>query len=340
LKVEATRNGEDFDLNEPEARELFDLIRNEFSEIVDGESIDGDSSDELRDETPFANESSAVQRYENFLATLEREPKEADDDEFESSEAEIQNRFQSIPDDILDEAEIVSLATLDVKNQQGVGDFDGQISTQDLTASSCDPSNKVDETKQSSEPLQSNVAVNPKEDMSDLELAGELDLTNKGYDPPSTFEELQAALPGLPRGRLMKIVNAFEETLGYPSMLTLVPILRETMPNRVTLGWLRSANRRNADFILQKASEDGLVDSSLLNAMLEVRTSAGSIDDALDFHAADFHKHKLVSRIFCKRKDPTGNCFPLHTILIHSILLIAFNSLLRPSVIAWSFKCS
>jgi Tfp pilus assembly protein PilN len=46
----------------------------------------------------------------------------------------------------------------------------------------------------------------------------------------SELEELKQLLPGLPVGRLKKIRQAYQENLSDPSMLTLVPILREKMP--------------------------------------------------------------------------------------------------------------
>ena len=118
-----------------------------------------------------------------------------------------------------------------------------------------------------------------------------------GLDPSqiSKIEDLQSALPGMPLRRVKKILNAYEETLGHPSMLTLMPILRETMPDYVSSGWLKRSNKQNADFALQKASEDGIVDSPLLNSMLEVKANSGSLNEALEYHEDQFTKHKLVS---------------------------------------------
>ena len=111
----------------------------------------------------------------------------------------------------------------------------------------------------------------------------------------SKIEDLQSILPGMPLGRLRKILDAYEKTLGHPSMLTLVPILRETMPDYLSSGRLKRSNKLNADFALQKASEDGIVDSSLLNSMLEVKANAGSLNEALEYREIQFAKHKLVS---------------------------------------------
>ena len=44
------------------------------------------------------------------------------------------------------------------------------------------------------------------------------------------LEELRELLPGLPNSRLRRVRQAYQQTLSDPSLLTLVPILRETMP--------------------------------------------------------------------------------------------------------------
>ena len=110
-----------------------------------------------------------------------------------------------------------------------------------------------------------------------------------------SLESLQAALPGLPLTRLKRINNEFKKTLGYPSILRLVPLLRETMPDDVTNGWLKKANTQNAEFVFQKARDNGLVDVHMLNAMLEFKASVSSLDVALAFHGEEFEKYKMVS---------------------------------------------
>lgn len=132
-----------------------------------------------------------------------------------------------------------------------------------------------------------------------------------GLDEYQLFRirQLQAALPGLPTSRIKKVAKTFEDTLGYPSLLSLVPLLRETLPDHITLGWLRRMNARNADFVLKKADEENLVDISMLNSMLQTKTSSSSLSEAENFHRDEFRRHNLVSgRISCAR--PRG-----HTLL-------------------------
>lgn len=116
------------------------------------------------------------------------------------------------------------------------------------------------------------------------------------------IKELQQALPGLPASRLKKIRAAFKSTLGYPSFLTLVPLLRENMPDSVSAGWLKKMNTTNADFVLERARDDGVMDVHLLNAGLEVKTNAASLDQALAFYEDQYKQHKMVS--FWQGKAP------------------------------------
>jgi hypothetical protein len=107
------------------------------------------------------------------------------------------------------------------------------------------------------------------------------------------MEELKAVLPGMPERRVKRVARAFANNLGYPSLLTLTPILRENMPERVTSAWLKRKNISNASFVMKKALEDGLADVHMMNGMLQVECSSGSIDRALACHEARFKQNGL-----------------------------------------------
>lgn len=121
-----------------------------------------------------------------------------------------------------------------------------------------------------------------------------LELSALAPEQVAKIQELQTVLPGFPISRLKKVLKTFESTLGYPSILTLVPILRETLPDQLGSGRLKKLNMSNADFILQKAEEFGTIDVSVLNSMLQVKTSAGYLDEAEAFHREEFRRHNLV----------------------------------------------
>lgn len=56
---------------------------------------------------------------------------------------------------------------------------------------------------------------------------------------------------------------------------------------------LRAANIQTARFVMNKAEEAGLVDTPMLNGMLQVYSASGSIRSALAVHEK-FDKYKLV----------------------------------------------
>ena len=106
-------------------------------------------------------------------------------------------------------------------------------------------------------------------------------------------QELRELLPGLPERRIKQLEEQFAKTPGDPSLLRLVPILRETMPDYVNLAWLKHKNRRAAVTVMAKADDDGLVDIHMLNSMLEVEASAGSLDRAVAYHEDEFARKKV-----------------------------------------------
>jgi pentatricopeptide repeat protein len=249
LKDEATKNGEKFDLSEVEARELFDMMHDEFLESDDD---DDDDEDE--------NEPSISEEYDQFLAELKKQSEE-NDEKFDLNDVQVQELFDMMQNEYDDDSN---------ENKRDIASYD-EVGGNDLTTN--DNENSVLPEDKASKAVLANI------------------------DPTqlSKIEDLQSALPGMPLSRLKKIVDAYEETLGHPSMLKLVPILRETMPDTLSSGWLKRNNKKNADFALLKATEDGLVDSALLNSMLQVKANSGSLNEALEHHADHFAKHKLVS---------------------------------------------
>ena len=238
-------------MSEDEARELFSLMGEEFSELGD----DDDDEEDDDDDVPLP------ENYDQFLAEL-KEQAAQNDEQLDLSEAQVQELFDTMQKDHAEDFDERKLDIIDDQN----------FSTSEIN----------NMTRQDSLSSESNKTSN-------IALAG--------LDPSqiTKIEDLQSALPGMPLRRVKKILNAYEQTLGHPSMLTLIPILRETMPDYVSSGWLKKNNKQNADFALQKASEDGIVDSPLLNSMLEVKANSGSLNEALEYHEDQFTKRKIVS---------------------------------------------
>jgi hypothetical protein len=227
LKEEAAKNGETFDLNEDEARELFDLMQEEFLSELEGE--------------------------EGFV-----DPEKTMNADQDSEESHLS--LHHISED---------------------GDNNKEHSLEDL----------LDSGGASVDPTLAPIKY------TQTALSG----LQQDPDRLAKIQALQVVLPGLPMSRINKVINAFEKTLGYPSMLTLVPILRETMPDYVPSRWLKQNNNANAEFALRKASEDNVVDSSMLNSMLQVKANYGFIQGALDFHANEYNKHGLSPSAYSDR---------------------------------------
>lgn len=127
--------------------------------------------------------------------------------------------------------------------------------------------------------------------------------------------ELRQLLPGLPDSRLRRVKDAYEQDLSDPSLLTLVPILRETMPDWYTIKTIKAANLKNARFVMKQAEEAGLMNKYLLNGMMQVYTSAGSLDSAVALYE-DYNRHnasantyddRLVVQMFLKN-NRWGRC--------------------------------
>lgn len=233
LKEEARKNGENFELTDEEARELFEMMQDEFLDALDSDNEDVSLSEE-----------------------------EEDDDEDEA---------------LFEEHKIVNESEVNIKDHAAKSQ-DGEI----------------EEIEDSMESVEGGVSVAASIDQS---------LSTIEEDPVrlAKIQDIQDALPGLPINRVKKIVKAFEDTLGYPSVLSLVPLLRENMPDHMTSKWLKRKNNANAEVAWRKACEDRVVDSALLNTMLQVKTSYGHIQQALDFHQEEFAKHGQTPSTYSDR---------------------------------------
>jgi hypothetical protein len=275
MKEEAAKNGEEFDLNDEEARELFQMTMAEFMD------------DEIHSSQAEEKGGMVPEDFDSFLAEIKQEAKDRGQ-AFDYDEAEVREFFDLMranndhiddPDEDMDES-----SNLDSDESSGVGTIQTEF-MDDNKMLSLLPSTLSSE--QIPAPLVAESGINPK-------------LAGLSRSQIAKVEELQTALPGLPIGRAKRIVQAFEGTLGAPSLLALVPHLRESMPDYVTSGWLKRTNLLNAEIAMSKAVEDGLVDISLLNAMLEAKCSSGSIDEALAYHQ-EFAAHGVKPNAYSDR---------------------------------------
>ena len=245
LKEEVIKDGGSPDhISGEEARELFEMMHAEFSNLSD---------DEL--ERALMNNA------------------ELGDDAFiQPSEIE-GGKMEEVDNNTVSQEEIAVASNYEIPD---IDDEDATKSIEGLGPTSVALHESVDR-----------VSLDPRLQITQLEGVSE--------DDKLKLLDLQEALPGMPIYRLRRVLKAYQSTLSYPSLLTLVPILRETMPDHISLGYLRRINTATADFAFQRAEEDRAVNKELLNSMLLVKTNSGSLSDALAFHSEMYRKHRVVS---------------------------------------------
>jgi pentatricopeptide repeat protein len=107
-------------------------------------------------------------------------------------------------------------------------------------------------------------------------------------------DELALLLEGFPAHRVKKVREVFSSSLGSPSILSLVPAVREIMPERITNSWLKRKNVVDAYAAMESANDNEAVDIHILNSMLQVLSKSGSIDKTLLFYEKEFHARNLV----------------------------------------------
>ena len=245
----------------------------DFDRGDDFESDDEDGDDLFSDD----KQNTESNDFEMFMSELKEETERSGDN---ISEDEIREQFALIQEE---------LSELDNVSSDGdiVALRDNNDNNQALSNGKVQNTTDIDDDGSLEEGIES--------------LSNEFDTASNavlaGLDPIelSRIQDLQSVLPGMPIRRLMKILGAYDRTLGHPSMLTIVPILRETMPDYLSSGWLKKSNNHNAEFTLQKAAEDGVIDLPLINSMLEVKANSGSLNKATEYYEEEFAKWNLVS---------------------------------------------
>jgi len=153
------------------------------------------------------------------------------------------------------------------------------------------------------------------------------DSMTKEIAMPTDADDLDMVLYGLPKSRINRVRDEFERTLGTPSMIRLVPMLRENMPEVVSRQWLVKKNLHNANVVMEMAKEDKVVDIHLMNSMLQVYAKSDKVDEALDFYDNEFKSmHKvsqwidLIGSYLQIRRGPRHNIrysqLPLYNVVI------------------------
>lgn len=119
-------------------------------------------------------------------------------------------------------------------------------------------------------------------------------LQEKQKVPPSReMQLLREALPTVSDTRLRRIYHVFQASLGDPSLLNLVPLLRERMPDYITGTWLKQWSALTGRYVLQQAGKEDLVDVHMINGALELEGAAGRLGRALSLYETAFDEYGL-----------------------------------------------
>jgi hypothetical protein len=134
----------------------------------------------------------------------------------------------------------------------------------------------------------------------------ELDIVEGKYDTiPSPLmqsdsdievkDDLDVVLYGLPSSRIEKVRSEFKRNLGMPSMLRLIPLLRENMPANITRDWLIQKNIKDARTVLRKAEIEGVLNDHMKQSMLQVYAKGNDPSEALLYYRNEIEVSTLAS---------------------------------------------
>ena len=140
--------------------------------------------------------------------------------------------------------------------------------------------------------LIASLAVEDEENESSLTV---LDDSHSMVALPEDADDLDLVLYGLPKNRVDKVRDEFKVTLGTPSMIRLVPLLRENIPENIDRNWLIDKNLRDTESVMEMAKEEDVVDSHLMSSMLQVYCKAGRPQEAVACYENDFKDMQMVS---------------------------------------------
>jgi hypothetical protein len=108
-------------------------------------------------------------------------------------------------------------------------------------------------------------------------------------------DDLDIVLYGLPSTRIEKVRSEFKRNLGMPSMLRLVPLLRENMPENITRDWLIQKNIKDARIVVNKAENEGVLNDHMRQSMLQVYAQGKNPLQALDYYTNEIKVRVLTS---------------------------------------------
>ena len=268
VKSELREEGLSHSFDEEETRQLFEMMRTNYTDVSSISDADFSESTEEQEQLDYSTSSydsgRETSRFDSSLNNL------SDNTQF----GDLQPQMQA------------QTAKMDNSNQtMYADDFLEMLGSNDHQFSGSTESSLV---------TQEDLVLSENKSESDLQIALE---RQNSLEPREEdhITELKELLPGLPMKRIEKIANEFEAVLGYPSVLRLALVLRENMPDVFGPQCLTRKNLANAKHLYSEASRNKVVDAHLVNAMLQVHTNSGKIEPAIRFYETEFEKHDVVS---------------------------------------------
>lgn len=283
LQAEIAESGDDVEsVNEEEARELFLLMKAEYEEVMSADFDDLKSlmAEQAEDDTVY--------------------------DLLEKAEKAIDGAA-SAQEDSVDAGSLGGdLSTNGVESNQREGDGSDlntflEQAAQSLSTMTVPLENPAEmSAEKSADAISSKAPALRDENFPQmLDMA---DLDEVAYDDvDEQLEELKQLLPAFSETRLRKIISTFRKSLADPSLLDLIPVVRERMPDYLTATWLKKMSLLTARYVVLKAEEEGLVDQHVMNSVLELETLSGSVDRALSFYETAFKENNLAPNDYSNR---------------------------------------
>lgn len=275
LKAELVAEGATHDVDEVEAKQLFDMMRTYYddsSDAIPDANYSGEEDDESEtfSSSFFSNEEMDLMEKKNAQANAIMNSRLTNDI---GGRGAVGQR-QSVADTM---QSTMGTQTMYADDYLDWANPHSNETNNSIESHITEESVKVDEVEPS--PI-------------DMAVKRQKMLSLREEDPHIT--ELRQVLPGLPLNRIEKVSDEFSRVLGYPSILRLALVLRENMPDELSPQCLTRKNLLNAQHLFSEASKNDLVDIHLLNGMLQVQTNSGRIEPAIRFYDTEYKKHDFA----------------------------------------------
>jgi hypothetical protein len=260
-------------VTEEEARELFELVKGEYNEVMKMNPSDLDEDDYEEEHGP------RNLRKEEIVPIL------VGADSSRGSSLEQTAQYIDV---------VGRPAAVNASNP--IDESDETIDESDETIDESDETIDDDELVRQLALYSTGQEVNVLDQADTTEFALESDTSSNDI-----YADLRERLPTFSDKRIEAIHDTFEKSLTDPSLFDLVPLVRENMPDFISSAWLKRMSLLTSKFVVHKAVEEGVLDFNMMNGVLGLYASAGSLDNALKFHQSEFGRYDLTPNGYSDR---------------------------------------